>query len=128
MINYTDEQLVSFVNKLENRMETARTGINKLIKDTPAAIEFYKTRSILEESKVLDHTCLLYFKHKRTNTISAPTVLLATAWNDYDITETECYPKELDKKTLQLIEQGEKILNSYAERMSAIAILDINKL
>lgn len=128
MVYYTDEQLVSFVNKLENRMETARTSINKLIKDAPVAIEFYKTRSILEESKVLDHTCLLYFKHKRTNTISTPTVLLATAWNDYDITETECYPKELDKKTLQLIEQGEKILNSYAERMESITTLDINKL
>ena len=128
MTDYTDEQLVSFVDKLENRMETARTSINKLIKDTPVSIEFYKTHSILEESKVLNHTCLLYFKHKRTNTISAPTILLATAWNDYDITETECYPKELDKKTLQLIKRGENILNSYAERMEAIAILDINSL
>ena len=109
-------------------METARTSINKLIKDTPPIIEFYKTRSILEGSKVLNHTCLLYFKHKRTNTISTPTVLLATAWNDYDITETECYPKELDKNTLQLIERGEEILNSYAERMDTIVVLDINNL
>ena len=128
MVNYTDEQLVSFINKLQEDMQKSLRVINEMVSAAPDSFKFYKTRTILEENKVLKHSFLLYFTNENNDFISNPTVLLNDAWNEHDITETECYPKPLDGRTLRLIEEGEKILNSYAERMESITLLDINKL
>ena len=128
MIKYTDEQLVSFVNKLQDNMQKSFNVIKGMVNAAPDSFEFYKTRTILEENKVLKHSFLLYFTNKSNDFISDPTVLLNDAWGEHDVTESECYPKPLNSRMLRLIEEGEKILNSYAERMEAIAILDINSL
>ena len=128
MVYYTDEQLVSFVNKLQANMEKSLGTINEMVNSAPDSFKFYKTRTIQEENRVLKHSFLLYFTNKSNDFISNPTVLLNEAWNKHDITESECYPKPLDSRTLVLIEQGEKILSSYAERTESITLLDINKL
>lgn len=128
MVDYTDEQLVYFVNKLQDNMQKSLSVIKGMVNAAPDSFEFYKTRTILEENKVLKHSFLLYFTNKSNDFISDPTVLLNDAWSEHDVTESECYPKPLNSRMLGLIEEGEKILNSYAERMEAIAILDINNL
>lgn len=128
MIDYTDEQLVYFINKLQDNMQKSLSIIKEMVNAAPDSFEFYKTRTILEENKVLKHSFLLYFTNKSNDFISDPTVLLNDAWGEHDVTESECYPKPLNSRMLRLIEEGEKILNSYAERMESITTLDINKL
>lgn len=128
MVDYTDEQLVSFINKLQENMEKSLGVISEMVNSAPDSFKFYKTRTTLEGNKVLKHSFLLYFTNNSNDFTSNPTILLNDAWNKYDITESACYPKPLDSRTLRLIEEGEKILNSYAERMEAITLLDINKL
>ena len=128
MTDYTDEQLVYFINKLQDNMQKSLSVIKEMVNAAPDSFEFYKTRTILEENKVLKHSFLLYFTNKSNDFISDPTVLLNDAWGEHDVTESECYPKPLNSRMLRLIEEGEKILNSYAERIEAITILDINTL
>ena len=128
MTDYTDEQLVYFINKLQDNMQKSLSVIKEMVNAAPDYFEFYKTRTILEENKVLKHSFLLYFTNKSNDFISGPTVLLNDAWGEHDVTESECYPKPLNSRMLRLIEEGEKILNSYAERIEAITILDINTL
>ena len=128
MTDYTDEQLVYFVNKLQDNMQKSLSVIQGMVNAAPDSFEFYKTRTILEENKVLKHNFLLYFTNKSNDFISDPTVLLNDAWGEQDVTESECYPKPLNSRMLRLIEEGEKILNSYTGRMESITLLDINKL
>ncbi len=128
MTDYTDEQLVYFINKLQDNMQKSLSVIKEMVNAAPDSFEFYKTRTILEENKVLKHSCLLDFTNKSNDFISDPTVLLNDAWGEHDVTESECYPKPLNSRMLRLIEEGEKILNSYTERMESITTLDINKL
>ena len=128
MVNYTDEQLVSFINKLQEDMQKSLRVINEMVSAAPDSFKFYKTRTILEGNKVLKHSFLLYFTNENNDFISDPTVLLNDAWGEHDVTESECYPKPLNSRMLRLIEEGEKILNSYTERMESITTLDINKL
>ena len=128
MTDYTDEQLVYFINKLQDNMQKSLSVIKEMVNAAPDSFEFYKTRTILEENKVLKHSFLLYFTNENNDFISDPTVLLNDAWGEHDVTESECYPKPLNSRMLRLIEEGEKILNSYTERMESITLLDINKL
>ena len=128
MTDYTDEQLVYFINKLQDNMQKSLSVIKEMVNAAPDSFEFYKTRTILEENKVLKHSFLLYFTNENNDFISDPTVLLNDAWGEHDVTESECYPKPLNSRILRLIEEGEKILNSYTERMESITLLDINNL